>query len=132
MNGRLDGVAIAVGGAVGAIARVLLGEALPVGTGLPWATLIANVAGAALLGAIATVPVAAGRLGELRMPLVGIGFCGGLTTFSALSWELFDLIDRGSVAVAVAYATLSLVLGMAALVAARRVVLIRLEEGERA
>jgi CrcB protein len=66
------------------------------------------------------------------MPLVGIGFCGGLTTFSALSWELFDLIDRGSVAVAVAYATLSLVLGMAALVAARRVVLIRLEEGERA
>jgi CrcB protein len=99
---------------------------------MPWATLIANVAGASLLGAIATVPVAAGRWGDLRMPLLGIGFCGGLTTFSALGWELFGLLDRGSVAVAVAYATLSLVLGMAALVAARRVVLIRLEEGERA
>ena len=132
MNSRRDAVAIGLGGAVGAVVRVLLGEGLPIGSGLPWATLIANIAGAAILGAIATVPVAAGRWVQIRMPLVGIGFCGGLTTFSALSWELFDLIDRGSVAVAVAYATLSLVLGMAALVAARRVVLARLESGERA
>jgi CrcB protein len=66
------------------------------------------------------------------MPLLGIGFCGGLTTFSALSWELFDLLDRGSVGVAAAYAGLSLVLGMAVLVVARRFVVARLEAGERA
>ena len=129
MNTRRDAVAIAVGGAAGAIVRVLLGEALPIGSGMPWATLIANVAGAALLGVVATAPVSGGRLGELRMPLVGIGFCGGLTTFSALSWELFDLLDRGSVAVAVAYASLSLVLGVIALTSARRFTLDRLEDG---
>ena len=132
MNNRRDAIAIGLGGAVGAICRVLLGEALPIGNGLPWATLIANIVGAALLGALATAPASASRLGDLRMPLLGIGFCGGLTTFSALSWELFDLLDRGSVGVAAAYAGLSLVLGMAVLVVARRFVVARLEAGEQA
>ena len=132
MNNRRDAIAIGIGGAVGAICRVVLGEVLPIGTGLPWATLIANISGAALLGALATTPASAGRLGDLRMPLLGIGFCGGLTTFSALSWELFDLLDRDSVGVAAAYAGLSLVLRMAALILARRVVLARLGAGEGA
>ena len=124
MDSRRDTIAIALGGAAGAILRVLLGEALPVGTGMPWATLACNVFGAGLLGAIAAAPTR-GRLGDLRMPLLGIGFCGGLTTFSALSWELYDLLNQGSVVLAVVYAGLSLGLGMAALTVMRRVALDR-------
>ena len=124
MDNRRDTVAIALGGAIGAILRVLLGEAMPIGTGMPWATLACNIFGAGLLGAIAAAPTR-GRFGDLRMPLLGIGFCGGLTTFSALSWELYDLINQGSIALAVAYAGLSLGLGMAALSLMRRVALDR-------
>lgn len=129
MNRRAAGLAIAVGGATGAIIRVSLDAALPIGHGFPWATFFCNVVGAAILGAVAAAPVSSGRLGNLRMPLLGIGFCGGLTTFSALCWELFDLLDRGSIATAVAYATVSLALGLGALVVTRRFTLARLEAG---
>lgn len=129
MNRRAEGLAIAVGGATGAIIRVSLDGALPIGNGFPWATFLCNVVGAAILGAVAAAPISTGRLGNLRMPLLGIGFCGGLTTFSALSWELFDLLDRGSVAMAVVYATLSLALGLGALVMTRRITLARVGAG---
>lgn len=121
MNRRAEGLAIAVGGATGAIIRVSLDAALPIGSGFPWATFLCNVVGAAILGAVAAAPVSPGRLGNLRMPLLGIGLCGGLTTFSALSWELFDLLEQGSVALALVYATVSLALGLGALVITGRI-----------
>lgn len=115
MKSARDAVAVGIGGAAGAILRVGLDGLIPTADGIPWATLLANVAGAAILGAVAATHSRGGRPGRLGMPLLGIGFCGGLTTFSALSWELFDLLDRGSIGGAAAYAGLSLTLGYAAL-----------------
>jgi CrcB protein len=54
------------------------------GIASPWCTLLVNVAGAALLGyVIAAMPQ--------RRPLLGTGFCGGLTTFSTLQLEALEL-----------------------------------------
>lgn len=88
----------------------------------PWATFVANVAGAFLLGYFAT------RLAErlppsaLRRPLLGTGFCGGLTTFSTLELELVRMVHRGDLGLGVAYAAASVGAGMAAVALASNLV----------
>jgi CrcB protein len=107
--------AVAAGGAVGTLARAGLDEAIGFdGTSWPWATFAANVVGAFLLGLFAT------RLQErlppstYRRPLLGTGFCGGLTTFSTFQVELVELADHGRVGLAAGYVCASLATGLAA------------------
>jgi CrcB protein len=103
-------VAVAVGGAVGTLLRALLAEAIPHDPGRwPWATLAANVLGALVLGVVARRVTTIARRG-----LLGAGFCGGLTTFSTLQLELFDLLDAGEPALATTYAAVSVAAGLAA------------------
>jgi len=125
-------LAIAFGGAVGTVVRIGLYELLPVGSDLPWATLAVNVAGAFALGALAAATLGDDPLSGWRMPLLGTGLCGALTTFSGLCWEMLDLIDRGRAGTALAYVSLSLVLGVAAAVAGGRLASARDPAGERA
>ena len=111
-----------MGGAVGTLTRLGLYELVPVGSGVPWATLAVNVAGAFALGAIATATLGDDPPSGWRMPLLGTGLCGALTTFSGLCWEMLDLIDRGRAATALAYVSLSIVIGLAAAIAGTRVI----------
>src|ERR687898_1928276 len=105
--------AIFAGGFLGALARVLLIQVAPVTPGSwPWATFVANIAGTLLLGYFVTrlqerLPVPA-----YRRPLLGTGLCGALTTFSTMQVELLDMLDRGHVALALAYAVVSLGVGV--------------------
>jgi len=112
--------AVFIGGVLGTLARAGLSEALPAGGvgggGFPWATLLVNLAGAALLG-WSTVALTGHRV---RRQLVGTGFCGALTTFSTFQLELYRITDDGRVWLAVLYATVSLALGLAAALAGRR------------
>lgn len=104
--------AIFAGGFVGAIARAELVQALPSAAGTwPWATFIANLVGAFLLGYFITrlqerLPVSA-----YRRPLLGTGLCGGLTTFSAMQLELLRMLDAGRIGLAAAYAVASAAAG---------------------
>jgi CrcB protein len=101
------------GGVAGALARAGVVEALPHDPGQwPWATLLVNVAGAFVLGAVA----ARGR----RRALLGQGFCGALTTFSTFQLELLQMLDDGHEALALAYAAASLAAGLAAAELGRR------------
>jgi CrcB protein len=60
---------------------------------LPWGTLTVNVAGSLLLGLVAGL-AAAGHAPAWVLTLVGVGFCGALTTFSTFSFETFRLLDE--------------------------------------
>lgn len=113
--------AIFLGGALGALVRAGLAEALAdPGVGWPWATFLVNVAGAALLGYwFTTLPHT-----QYRRPLLTTGFCGALTTFSTVQVELVEMIDAGRVALACLYLGASVFAGLvgaqAATVVARR------------
>jgi fluoride exporter len=120
---RRELIAIFAGGAVGAVARALLGEALPHEPGdWPWATFAVNVAGAFVLGWLIT------RLHEqlppsaYRRPLLGTGFCGALTTFSTFQVELLGMLDADRAGLAAAYAGASLAAGCVAVAIATNLV----------
>jgi fluoride exporter len=90
-------------------------EALPPDPGRwPWATLMANVAGAFVLGWLAT------RARDRRLPFLGVGVCGAFTTFATLQLELLLMLDAGRVALAAAYAIVSVCAGYAAAAVASR------------
>ena len=87
---------VAVGGAAGAGARHGLDLLVP-GTpgGLPLGTLLTNLVGCLLLGLL----VARRPDDPVLRPLLGTGFLGGVTTFSALALQVDRLlVDRPLVA----------------------------------
>lgn len=92
-------IMVALGGAVGSLARFWLAEAL-VALGMtwfPWATLVANVSGSFLIGLIAALTGPDGRLlvsPDVRLFLM-VGICGGYTTFSSFSLQTLTLAQGG-------------------------------------
>jgi CrcB protein len=88
--------AIALGAALGALLRWLLGLKLnSLFPSLPPGTLAANLIGGYIIGlAIAFFAALPGLAPEWRL-LVITGFCGGLTTFSTFSAEVVTLLQQG-------------------------------------
>jgi CrcB protein len=109
---RRELAAIFAGGFVGAVARAELAIGLPATPGQwPWATFIVNIVGAFALGHFATRLQERLPLSSYRHPLLGTGFCGGLTTFSTMQVELLTMLDHDQLGLALAYATVSVAAG---------------------
>lgn len=108
-----DALLVLVGAAVGAPLRFLVDrwarEHTRAGTIL--GTLVVNVMGSFVLGLVAGVPDASDWL----MPLVGIGFCGALTTFSTLAFETWVFLEERAWKPFAANLALTLGLGLPAL-----------------
>lgn len=109
---------VAVGGALGGAARYAVAQALPRATaGFPWATLLVNLLGAAVLGfvlvALADRPAPADRW----RAFLGTGVCGGFTTFSTLSVEVVLLTRDGAATTALGYVVISAVAGLGMVIA---------------
>ena len=107
---------VALGGAIGAVLRYLVGVgALRVtGGGFPLGVLSVNILGSFLMGVFV---VAAAHRGLTHLsPLVMTGFLGGFTTFSAFSLEAVTLYERGAVAQAALYVGLSVILSIGGLI----------------
>lgn len=85
---------IALGGAVGSVARAVVGWSLP--ARFPWPTLLVNVTGSLLIGWLMARlgPLDSGAAASLRHLLV-VGFCGGFTTFSTFSWQTLEQMQKG-------------------------------------
>lgn len=104
-------LAIALGGALGSVARhlcALAGIAL-LGPAFPFATLGVNVAGSFLIGLYAALTGPDGRLLATPAMRHGVmaGFCGGFTTFSVFSLESIRLLEAGQWALALGYVAVS-------------------------
>ncbi len=91
-------LAVAAGGAVGAVLRYVSGVALLKWTeqGLPIATLMVNVAGCFAIGLMLHGgAAAAARWPLLAHPGLTVGLLGALTTFSTFSYETIRLAEAG-------------------------------------
>jgi fluoride exporter len=103
------------GGAAGAAMRYGLSRAMPFAAdGWPWPTFVANVAGGCAMGFLAVLVLGGDWAEELRL-LLGVGLLGGFTTFSAFSFETAQMIERGAMGTAPAYALSSVILALGGL-----------------
>ena len=107
-------IAVAIGGAVGSVLRHGVNHAAArwIGTGFPWGTFLVNVVGCFLMGIVATVFAQRAGLSPEWRALLATGFLGGLTTFSAFSLDIAQLVGQGLVARAAIYLAASLLLAM--------------------
>jgi len=111
---RLNPIVVAVGGAAGAGLRWLVTD-LAGHNAYPWATLAVNIVGAFILGLLVR-PASTERQETVRVG-IGVGFCGGLTTFSSFAVALAQQLRDGRVGTAGSYLVVSLLLGVAAIIA---------------
>ncbi|OAH60544.1 camphor resistance protein CrcB [Dietzia cinnamea] len=114
---------VALGGAIGTSARVAVTEAFAPALA---ATLVVNVLGAFLLGALLTAleggggeaggdgSGARGRRRQRARLLLGSGVCGGFTTYSLIALQAATLTRSGDGPAALAYCAVTLVLGAVA------------------
>jgi fluoride exporter len=108
-------VAIGTGGTLGALVRYAILRGWPVASGeFPWSTLVINVSGSLLLGVVVTLVVERWPPTRYVRPFVGIGVCGGYTTWSTFMTEAALLVDDHRPGLAVSYVALSLGAGLAA------------------
>ncbi len=103
---------VALGGAVGSVARYGVGFAAArwLGLAFPWGTLAVNIVGGLAMGFLAA------RVGpeqESARLLLGVGLLGGFTTFSAFSLETVRLMEHQP-GLAMLYAAASLILSVGA------------------
>ena len=96
---------IAIGGALGAVARYAIAAGWPhAPAGFPWATFVINVSGCLLIGALMVVLTeVVGRPHRLVRPFLGVGVLGGFTTFSTYTVETQHLLAVGRPVLALAY-----------------------------
>jgi fluoride exporter len=107
-------IAVAVGGAMGSVARFWLAGVMTTLTGprFPWGTLLINVLGSLVIGLVAGLTLVPARVGmhpDMRIFLM-TGVCGGFTTFSAFSLQTLELVQAGEMIPALGYAAGSVVL----------------------
>jgi CrcB protein len=112
-------LAVAAGGAVGAVARYLVmsGVGVLLGSGFPYATLTVNVVGSFILGVIVESAALVWSPGEALRAFLVVGMLGAFTTFSTFSLDVAVLYERGAFASLAAYIILSVVVSIAALFA---------------
>jgi len=118
----VDGIAaylwVALGGALGSVARFALSNAMVLLTGpaFPWGTLLIKVIGSFVISFFGMRTGTGDRFGlpyETRI-FVTVGICGGFTTFSSFSLQTVDLMRAGHPGRAAVYMAASVILCLAA------------------
>jgi fluoride exporter len=89
---------VAAGGAIGSVLRYLVAMlALTwLGPAFPWGTLAVNLVGSFLIGVVQALAVEGLVLGEDARLFLSTGVMGGLTTYSAFSYESVRLLETGA------------------------------------
>lgn len=110
-------LAVAMGGAIGAVGRhFITRQAMHMfGTGFPWGTLVVNILGSLILGALVEVMALRWSVGLEGRAFLITGVLGALTTFSTFSLDFAVLYERGDAFLAAGYAAASVALAFAGL-----------------
>jgi CrcB protein len=111
-------VVVAVGGAIGAVARYFLGGAVQrLSPTFPYGTFVVNTLGCLAFGVIIGVSQSRVTLGPGARAFLFAGLLGGFTTFSSFSYESYELLRDGRTTQAAANIAGQVVLGLLALLA---------------
>lgn len=105
----LNLIAIFLGGGIGAVSRFLISLNLTkiYNVNLPIATFLVNIIGSFAIGFLYILFMEKTDLTPALKLALTVGFCGGLTTFSTFSLELFEMISHQQFMQAAIYALLS-------------------------
>jgi len=101
-------LAVALGGAVGALGRAGIAATLTTGTSFPWHTFAANIIGSVAIGLIWAV-LSRAEAASLWSAFLITGVLGGFTTFSTFSLDTVLLFEQGAWLTALGYVALSVV-----------------------
>lgn len=110
---------VAIGGALGAMARYALNVALQRDVALPLGTLSANLLGCLIMGVVAQLVAesawfnASGIIPDQYRLLFAVGFCGSFTTLSAFVFEMNVFMQRDEILTAFSYLLATIVGGFA-------------------
>lgn len=112
-------LAVAAGGALGAVTRYLLAVKLygQLGIGFPWGTFGVNIAGSLVLGVIIGLIEERNAFSPEVRSLITVGFLGGLTTFSSFIYENWNYLRDDDPVLMCVYMGISLAFGLAAFIA---------------
>jgi len=121
----LDILYLAVGAVLGAFLRYKITSENLFFNSLPISVLIVNILGSLVLGLSSTAIARFGFDAHYTL-LIGIGFCGALTTMSSFAYETVGLIDVGSLVLAMFDILLNVGASITAVFAGRAIVLVLL------
>ena len=111
---------VALGGAIGSVARYLIGRIkINESTIFPYKTFAINIIGSFLIG---VVVVLVGKKSDMTPNMVlflKVGICGGFTTFSTFALESVNLLQNGRIGCAVLYIFLSITASITAIAIAQ-------------
>jgi CrcB protein len=108
-----DLAVIAVGGALGTLARYGMSRLIVVAKGgFPWATFWTNLSGALVIGFFVTIVVEARPPSRYARPFFAVGFLGGYTTFSTMAVETVVLAKDGDALKGIVYIVSSVLAGI--------------------
>src|SRR5690349_20597265 len=104
-----------LGGGLGSVSRYLIGQwaASQFGVAFPYGTLIVNLVGCFLLGAVVQMAIAGSWHTDVRRALAA-GFLGRFTTYSSFNQETITMLTGGASSAAVANVAITLAGGLAA------------------
>ncbi len=107
---------IALGGALGSMARYAVGSSVSnrLGIRFPFGTLIINLSACAIIGLSLEILDRHTEFNPALRYLVPIGFIGAYSTFSTFEWEFFSNLNSGAFWIAILYVACSLIFGLIA------------------
>lgn len=104
-----------IGGGLGSSLRYIISKYLNTGSLVPYGTFLVNIAGSLILGVVLGWAIKNNTLNNPANLILGVGFCGGFTTFSTFSFENYSLIRSGDYFSFSVYFFGSLILGILAI-----------------
>ncbi|MBT1696107.1 fluoride efflux transporter CrcB [Fulvivirgaceae bacterium PWU4] len=110
---------VAIGGMFGSVARYVTARAVDekIGAPFPYGTLTVNIVGSFILGVLYAWLIRKTADSESMRLLIGTGFCGGFTTFSAFALENVNFLQQKVITSSLVYTAVTLVAGFLAVVA---------------